>query len=239
VANHWISSWPSGKGKAILKFIVVNYPQPISKEVLMDTLWRDADPVSARNNLYVAIYGLRQAFKAVLPGFNPVLFEDNRYSLNPEMSVWLDVEEFLRLYQNGQELELSGKLEQTIQVYESAANLYQGDFLADDLYEEWPIHTRERLRITYLDTLDRLSRIHFNQGQYLACVNLCHLILSRDNCREDAHRRLMRCYSRQGQHQLALSQFQSCVEALRGEMDVDPEPVTKQLAERIRRRENV
>jgi DNA-binding SARP family transcriptional activator len=124
-------------------------------------------------------------------------------------------------------------------VYESAANLYQGDFLADDLYEEWPVLTRERLRMTYLDMLDRLSRIHFNQGQYLACVNLCHIILTCDNCREDAHRRLMRCYSRQGQHQLALSQFQACVETLRAEMDVDPEPVTKQLAERIRRRENV
>jgi DNA-binding SARP family transcriptional activator len=239
LADQWISSWPSGKGKSILKFMVVNYPQPISKDVLMDNLWRDADPVAARNSLYVAIYGLRQAFKAVLPGFNPVLFEDDRYCLNPAMSVWLDVEEFLRLFQSGQELEQSGKLEETIQTYESAANLYQGDFLADDLYEEWPVLTRERLRITYLDTLDRLSRIYFNQGQYLACINLCHLTLTRDNCREDAHRRLMRCYSRQGQHQLALSQFQVCVDTLRSELGVEPEMVTMQLAERIKRRENV
>jgi DNA-binding SARP family transcriptional activator len=239
VGDQWISSWPSGKGKSILKFMVANYPRPISKDVLMDTLWREADPVAARNSLYVAIYGLRQAFKAVLRGFNPVLFEDDHYLLNPEMSVWQDVEEFVRLHQAGQELEQSGKLEETIQVYESAANLYQGDFLADDLYEDWPVHTRERLRITYLDTLDRLSRIYFNEGQYLSCVNLCHIILTRDNCREDAHRRLMRCYGRQGQYQLALSQFQACVEALRGEMDVDPEPITKQLAERIRLRESV
>jgi len=239
LAGQWISSWPSGKGKAILKFMVVNYPQPVSKDILMDTLWRDADPVSARNNLYVAIYGLRQAFKAVLPGFNSILFEEDRYCLNPAMTMWLDVEEFLRLYQVGQEFEQSGKLEETIQAYESAANLYQGDFLADDLYDEWPVLTRERLRITYLDTLDRLSRIYFNQGQYLACINLSHLILTRDNCREDAHRRLMRCYSRQGQSQLALSQFHTCVETLRAEMDVDPEQVTIQLAERIRRRENV
>lgn len=205
----------------------------------MDTLWRNADPVSARNSLFVAVYGLRQAFKAVLPEFNPILFEDNRYHLNPAISVWLDVEEFLTLYHQGQELEIGGKLEETIGVYESAANLYQGDFLADDLYEEWPLLTRERLRMTYLDTLDRLSRIYFNQGQYLSCVNLCHLILTRDSCREDAHRRLMRCYSRQGQHQLAMSQFQSCVAALRTELDVDPEQMTMQLAERIRRRESV
>ncbi len=205
----------------------------------MDTFWQEADPVAARNSLYVAISGLRQAFKAVLHDFNPILFEEDHYCLNPELSVWLDVEEFLQLYHNGQELELGGKLAETTQVYESATNMYQGDFLADDLYEEWSVLTRERLRITYLDILDRLSRIYFNQGQYLACINLCHLILTRDNCREDAHRRLMRCHSRQGQPQLALSQFQTCVEALRAELDVDPEPVTIQLAERIRRRESV
>ena len=237
--DQWISSWPSGKGKSILKFMVVNYPRPISKEVLMDTFWREADPVAARNSLYVAISGLRQAFKAVLPEFNPILFEEDHYCLNPEMSMWLDVEEFLQLYNTGQEFEQSGRLVETIQAYESAANLYQGDFLADDLYEEWPVPPRERLRITYLDTLDRLSRIYFNQGQYLACINLCFQILERDNCREDAHRRLMRCYSRQGQHRLALGQYQACVEALRSELDVDPEPVTVQLAERIRRRESV
>jgi hypothetical protein len=37
--NQWISSWPSGKGKSILKFMIVNYPQPVSKDVLMDTFW--------------------------------------------------------------------------------------------------------------------------------------------------------------------------------------------------------
>jgi two-component SAPR family response regulator len=169
--NQWISSWPSGKGKAILKFMVVNYPQPASKDVLMDTLWRDADPVSARNSLYVAIYGLRQAFKAVLPDYNPVLFEDNHYYLNPAMSVWMDVEEFLRLYQNGQELEQSGQLVETIRAYQVSHSLY--GFLADDLYEG----NSSRERAHHLPgTLDRLCRIYFNQGQYLSCINLCHLI---------------------------------------------------------------
>jgi DNA-binding SARP family transcriptional activator len=49
----------------------------------------------------------------------------------------------------------------------------------------------------------------------------------------------MRCYSQQGQPNLALRQYQACVEALRTELDVEPEPPTTQLAERIRRRERV
>ena len=237
--GQWITHWPSGKGKAIFKYLIANHKRPIKKDILMDTFWRDADPAAARNNLYVAIYGLRQAFKAIHPDSQTVLFDDDHYSLNPALVLWLDFEEFNRHYQAGQASEKSGRLLEAIELYEAAASLYQGDFLSDDLYDEWPIQIRERLRITYLDTLDHMSRINLNQGQYLACVSLCHLILDRDNCREDAHRRLMICYSRQGQHHLALAQYQACVEALSSVLDVDPEPTTSQLAERIRRHDKV
>ena len=90
-----------------------------------------------------------------------------------------------------------------------------------------------------METLDHLSRIYFDMGQYSAVVGLCQKMLERDNCREDAHRLLMRCFSRQGQQHLALRQFQACVDALRTELDVDPQPSTLKLVERIRRHENV
>jgi DNA-binding SARP family transcriptional activator len=93
---------------------------------------------------------------------------------------------------------------------------------------------RERLRLAYLDTLTRLSRGYLNLRQYAACAALCRLIIERDPCREDAHRRLMHCYSRQGQPHLALRQFSLCVEALRGEFGIDPTPATVELNQRIR-----
>ncbi len=99
--------------------------------------------------------------------------------------------------------------------YEIAINLYRGDFLSDTPYDSWTVLDRERLRISYLETLDHLSQIYFSQERYSACAPLCQLILSRDLCREDAHCRLMQCYSRLGQGPLALRQYQICVEALR------------------------
>ena len=105
-----IIDWPSGKGKTIFKYMVANRGRPISKDILMDLFWRDADPEAARNNLNVAIYGLRQAFRAVRPDFSHVLFQDDHYLLNPAMTVWADVEEFVRRYEAGQSLERRGKL---------------------------------------------------------------------------------------------------------------------------------
>jgi DNA-binding SARP family transcriptional activator len=123
--------------------------------------------------------------------------------------------------------------------YEVAIGLYNDDFLLDDPYEDWPVLTRERLRVMYLEALDRLGRIYFAQGQFAACSNLCQLMLATDNCREDAQCRLMRCYARLGQYPLALRQYQVCVEALHTELDIEPSLETTDLYERIRRREAV
>jgi len=233
-----VENWPSGRGRALFKYLLTHADRPIPRDVLMDLFWPDAGPDAARNSLNVAVYGLRQALRTAAP-VPVVVFHDGTYRLRADLHLWLDVDEFERHIQAGHQLEAAGQIDAATAEYEVATGLYQGDFMDDDPYEEWPVLTRERLRVAYLDTLDRLGQIYFSQGQYAACATLCQLMLARDTCREDAHCRLMRCYSRQGQHHLALRQYQSCVEALRQELDVEPSPATIQLYERVRQRESV
>ncbi len=233
-----VQNWPTGKGRAVLKYMLAHHNEPIPRDMLMDAFWPQAGPESARNSLNVALYGLRQALKTVTD--TPViLFEEGAYGINPEFHIWVDVDEFDRHVQAGRRLEASGQITKAAAEYEDAIELYHGDFLAGDPYEEWPVLPRERLREAYLDSLDRLSQIYFNQDRFANCVTLCQLSLNHDSCREDIHCLLMRCYSRQGQRHLALRQYQICVEALHTELEVEPTPETTQLYERIRRRERV
>jgi DNA-binding SARP family transcriptional activator len=234
-----IDSWPSGKGKCIFKYMIVNRDRPIPKEVLMDLFWRDADPDAARNNLNVAIYGLRQAFRAARPEFSHILFQDDAYLLNAAMSIWIDVEEFEQHYEAGRMLEKRGKLAEATREYEIAEGLYQGNFLDEDLYEDWPILRRQRLKDSYLVIMDRLSRQYLQKKRYATCIRLCQKILDTENCQEEAHRRLMRCYNRQGQRNLALRQYSMCVETLREVLDVLPVDETVTLYQRIRNGEIV
>jgi DNA-binding SARP family transcriptional activator len=233
-----MQSWPTGKGRAVFKYLLAHHDQPIPRDVLMDAFWPQAGPEAARNSLNVALHGLRQALKAVTD--KPlILFEEGAYYINPEFHLWTDVDEFDRHVQAGRRLEAKDQLAHAIAEYEAAIELYQGDFLSGDPYEEWPVLPRERLRVASLDVLDRLSQIYFSQQEYAACVTRCQQILVRDNCREDAHCLLMQCYCRQEQHHLALRQYQTCVDALRSELNVDPAPATTELYERLRRREPV
>jgi DNA-binding SARP family transcriptional activator len=233
-----IESWPSARGRSVLKYLLTQRDRAVPREVLMDLFWPDASPESARNSLNVALHGLRQALR-VAGDQQVIIFENGAYRFSPELSIWVDVDEFERGFQAARRVEATGQIEAAAAEYEVAISLYQDDFFVDDPYEEWPVLTRERLRMMFLEALDRLSQIYVGRGQYAACISLCQRILARDNCREDVHCRLMRCHTYQGQQNLALRQYQLCAEALRAELDVEPAPATAELCERIRRREAV
>ena len=125
------------------------------------------------------------------------------------------------------------------EAYRKAVSLYRGDFLAEDLYLEWAIPHRERLRNLYLEALEWLALHHFRRGEYRESIHYAELILEKDGCREDAHRLLMRCYARLGQRNRALRQYHLCRETVRRELDIEPMPETTLLYERIRSGEEV
>ena len=229
---------PASRGLSLLKYLLLHHKRNIPREVLMDVFWPDANPETARNNLNVAMYNLRQAVRSVTD-LEVIHFENGAYGLPAKINLWLDVDEFEQCVKEAQRLEARNQFTGSVTEYEIAVNIYRGDLLADTPYDDWMAIDRERLRLTYLDTLDRLSKIYFDREQYTACIRLCQLILNRDLCREDAHCCLMRCYSRLGQVPLALRQYQFCVEALRSELEIDPAPETTQLYLRIHQHEHV
>ena len=229
-----VYDWPSSRGKAIFKYLVTHRERPVVKEVLMELFWPGAHPDAARNNLNVAIYGLRQALRRTRPSYSHVLFQDDCYLLNPDLRIWVDTEEFTAHCRDAEEMNQRGDQVAATREYHAAETLYEGEFLEEDRYEDWPIPPRQRLRDSFRGALNHLSRFYLDQGDFIACVSVCRKMLAVDPCCEEAHRRLMRCYSRLGQHFLAMRQYHLCVETLAEELDLAPAPSTAQLYDRIR-----
>ncbi len=234
-----LRDWPSGRGKAIFKYMVAHRGRHIAKDILMDIFWRNSSPESARNNLNVAVFGLRKALKANRSDFDHIIFKDEHYMFNPDMNIWVDSEEFMQHYETGHIFQRKGALVEAMKEYEVAEDLYQGEFLEEDLYEDWPLLQREALRESYLNILDELIRYYFSEKKYPVCIRICQKLLMKDSWREDCHRRLMRCYSMLGQRNLALWQYDLCAKALERELDVGPSHETIALYQKIRNREPV
>jgi DNA-binding SARP family transcriptional activator len=232
-----VDNWPSRKGKSILKYLLLHRRHLVSKEILMETFWPDSDPEAARNNLNVAIYGLRRALRNAFPGGSHVVFQDESYQLNPDMVVWVDVEEFQKLLNAAKLAVQRGSILQAVHEFEAVAAYYQGELLAEDRYEEWLLPIRQQLHDDHLNALDYLSNFYYEQNDYRACIAVCRDMLTIEPAYEAIHRRLMCIYAHQNQHYLAIRQYQHCVEKLDSELNVEPDPETTRLFETILRRD--
>lgn len=231
-----VVGWPNCKGKSIFKYLVTHRQHPIPKEVLMEIFWPEGDPDAARNNLNVAIYGLRKALSKANTSFSYVQFQDDCYLLNPELNIWVDSEAFMDHVRKAKEFELQGDQAAAIHEYRAAEAIYQSEFLIEDRYEDWLATIRQNFQDTYLAVMNRLSFHYFDQKDYETCVTMCSKALAVDACNEELHRRLMQCYNLMGYTHLALRQYHICRETLTRELSLMPSQETLQLFEGIRRR---
>lgn len=233
-----VAGWPNCKGKSIFKYLVTHRQRPIPKEVLMEAFWPEGDPDAARNNLNVAIYGLRKSLNKINTNFSYVLFQDDCYLLNPELDIWVDSETFMFHVRQAKEYDSNGDHAAAIHEYRAAEAIYQGEFLVEDRYEEWLVSIRQNFQDTYLAVMNRLSCYYFDQKNYETCVTMCTKALAVDSCNEELHRRLMQCYNLMGYTHLALRQFHICRENLIRDLNIMPSKETLQLFEEIRRRQS-
>lgn len=228
-----VTKWQSVKAKAILEYLMTRPREPLVKDVLMETLWPDCDSQSANNNLKAAVHGLRRTLGIATGRNDAVRFVQGSYMLNPEIELWLDVEEFDRHWVSGRRLEKEGRTTEALREFELAQELYRGEYLQDELYEEWTLLKREALKDTYLAVLSKLATYSLQTDDWEGCVIYCQKILEEDPCREDAYRRLMRSYSRMGQRNRALRWYEICCQIMKEQLDSLPDDETQSLYRRV------
>lgn len=224
-----ICSWNSMKSQCIFKYLASLNGKPVAKDILMEMFWPETNVDSARRNLHQAIYSLRQTLREDHPNYAHVQFENNCYLLNPEMDIWCDFQEFEHKVNAGRLLESQGHQDEACTEFGIAESIYQGDFLKDDLYDDWPREKREYLWVIYLEITERLIEYHLSRAEYTTASILCRKVLSRDNYQEQVHRLLIQCYLAQGQRHLALRQYHYCVQLLMDELGLEPEEATLAL----------
>jgi DNA-binding SARP family transcriptional activator len=222
----------NGKALTILKYLIANRTRPVSQDHLMGWLWPESNLKKARWSLNSAIHGLRKLLGSCpssSDSHSHVLLEEGYYRLCASVRVTTDVEEFEGFYEEGLRLEKAGRLPEATAQFESAIELYRGDYLVEDLYEDWTMVERERLVNAYVDMLGRLGGQYMEAGRHQESIRSCYRVLEKDRCHENSHRLLMRCYARLGLRARALRQYRLCEEALAQEYGLAPSPEIRDL----------
>lgn len=220
---------PHGRVRALLKLLLLQRRRPISRLRLATLFWPEADADSARNNLHVALHRLRRA----LGNAARLHLGDEGYQLVTPGEAWLDTEQFVQHAEAGLQEERSGRAPEAIAQYEAALVLYHRDLLEEGEWENALAAEAQALRDRLNEVLERLAALREQRADWHDCLRAGLRHLSLDESNELAHQRLMRCYGRLGQVQMAEQQYRQCVQALRQRLDLAPSVETTMLYRRI------
>ncbi len=207
------------KALPLLAYLLLN-GRPVAREMLAFCLWPDENEENALSNLRRHLNHLKKALPA-LGGAPWVLSTDETVEWNAASGAWVDVAEFIRL---------SDFPESRAE----AVNLYAGDLL-ENLYDDWILSWRERLRAKYVETLNALVLDQRSRRNFAAAGKYLHSLLTIDPWREDAVRHLMAVNYERGDRAGALRIYADFVRRLSDEMAVEPMPETVAVRDGILR----
>jgi len=194
----------------------------------MDLLWPELGKTAATNNLRGALHAAR---RALAPG-DPVAAsrylasKEERIALCPEVELWVDVEAFeerVAIARRGREPA----------AYRAALDLYTGELLPEDRYEEWAEGRREELRNTYLALRIELAEVYEERGEFGSAIEALGKAVVEEPAHEEAHVGLMRLYALSGRKEEAIRQFERLSEALARELGTEPGATARSLKEEI------
>jgi predicted ATPase/DNA-binding SARP family transcriptional activator len=225
------------KALAALAYLVLNR-RPQGRAALATLFWPDADAAGSRARLRRLLYDLNQAFGSLIDATSETV------CLSPQAGLWVDVDEFRSLEAcHGDALSEIETPHERLRCLEEAVGLAQGGFMEgfslpdSPAFDDWQFFEGEGLRRSLENLLDLLAVQYQEIGEYQKAIQFSRRRISLDRLHEPAHRRLMELYALSGQGAAALRQYDQLVEILRDELDLDPEPESVQLFERIRNRE--
>lgn len=222
-----IQRWGTRRGLMILRYLLWQ-GRPAYRETLMDLLWPNSPPQSARNNLNVAIYGLRRTLE--VGGSGPfIVHRDGAYQIAPGRTVWIDAHAFISVCAEADRAVVEQREHVAQRRLRDAIALYRGPLFADDMTGEWYLSDRQALVERYAGALHRLATLRHELGAVTESIELCRRVLEVEPCREVTHRLLMRAYARQRLYHLVARQYQDCVETLARTLDVSPHPDTTRI----------
>ena len=221
----------SAKLQTLLAYLSLHPHRPLDRDRVGQALWPDAGDASARRNLREYLYRARQTLEAFIPGAGMIEAEENFITFSPPSTCWIDLTEFERLSEEGRRLATVAPAE-AIARLRQAVDLYQGHLLSN-LYDDWVIAERERLRELFIDNLARLGQLWQVSSRPDEAIGVIRLLLEYDPLREKEHRRLMELYLASGDRAGALQQYQRCRQILADELAAEPMPETEALYQAI------
>src|SRR5574337_1253508 len=154
-------AWSRRKTLQLFKVLLQQRGQVFSQDQLIEALFPDFDPESSTVNLRGRISDLRHALEPQLGKRSDSRYvltvEGGSYTFSKEAPCWVDTEAFTGHLKKAQECHETSLWELALEHYQAAVELYRGDYLSEDPYEEWTLQARQDFKRRFGMALEGLA----------------------------------------------------------------------------------
>jgi ATP/maltotriose-dependent transcriptional regulator MalT/DNA-binding SARP family transcriptional activator len=213
-----VREWQSKKARDLLKILIAHRGRPVARPRLAELLWPDVNSDRIGNRLSVQLSTLR-AVLTVDHGatdIEPVVADRDAVSLDLSL-VDVDMERFLAAAEAARSAYRHGS-PTGLALLIDAVEMYHGEFLVEELYEDWASQPREEARSAYAALLRVLVRAVSDVDQR---VDYLLRLLDLDRYDEGAHLELVRTLREARRYGEAQRRYELYAEQM-AEIDVDP-----------------
>lgn len=223
------SVFRSWKQRYLFARLLLSGERAVASDRLVDEFWPD-DAEKGRNSLNVGISHLRKLLRP--PNWPKeleyVLRDSGGVRLNPELPIWEDCSELVRLATPDAE-----PTDPNITQWERAVDLYRGPYL-DSCYMEWAVHRRSEVEALVQRTLRRLLDVLFEKNRYAEMLEYGNRLVLLDGWSQDGHLAVMRANTALGRPEAAIRQFETCKKILMRELQAEPSIAMLEAYQRAR-----
>ncbi|HTW07779.1 MAG TPA: BTAD domain-containing putative transcriptional regulator [Acidimicrobiales bacterium] len=217
------SSWQSRKARDLLKILLARRGRPVPRDEIMDMLWPEEARDKVANRLSVALSTLRAVLDPAKRASSNEFVVSDRESCRLDLEqVEVDIERFFAAAAEGLRL-IRNNDANAVELLRQAESTYRGDFLEENVYDDWALAVRDEARSAYVRTCRALAEEAESGGNAADAGRYVRRLLERDAYDEAAHLQLVRVLLAGGQHGEAHRAYRSYSSRM-AEMGVEAAP---------------
>jgi DNA-binding SARP family transcriptional activator len=220
--------------------LAVKQGQDVPRDQVFEHLWPEMEPDRAKNNLYV-VWSLMKSVLATARdkgGKSPYVESVGGVCRVVREAVRSDLDDFDDCLVLAKDAEVKADAAAAVVAYEKLAQLYRGDLLPGDVYDDWFAGLRDHYRIVFVDAMVRAARQLLDADDPVTALVFARRAIQTDPLREDLTQWSLRCQIAAGQRSGAIDTYFQFRSLLADELGLDPSPETRALYDEILVMEN-
>jgi DNA-binding SARP family transcriptional activator len=227
--------WGKRKARLLFAMLVTRQGTEVHRSELIDYLWPELDEPHGLNNFYVVWSAMKRAVCCRGTEGEYARFFENTNGVCRVIPgrVVTDLDEFTASRTEARCARSAEDTAAEVSALRKAIELYRGDVLPGDIYDDWFGPIRQRFRQEYQESVIRYAQLMCAAEDPLPALPIVIEACARDPLREDLYQTLINLEIASNQRGAAMETYMSCRNHLIDELGIDPSRETMDLYQQI------